>query len=217
MLRYIQTPTSVNHKGNIMQTFTKGALAALLLTAAPAFAGPFVALTGTSTTSEYKDVNRGIGFALSGGYQAETSPLFVEAEYFNGGKQKIDDFDDGSTALRGGELKYNGFQGFVGASMKFGGDSRGWLKGGYYSFDGKLSADEARDNGTSVFGVSSKGSSKGLTLGVGFDWMFANSFGLRGDIETPFKVDSTPGLQTGEKGQLTVLRLGVVWRPAAAK
>lgn len=199
----------------MLSMFKKSALAVLMLSVTPAFAGPFIAATGTSTTSEYKDVNRGIGFALSGGYQAETNPMFVEVEYFNGGSQKIDDYDDGSTALQGGKLKYSGFQGFVGASMKLGTESRAWLKGGYYSFDGKVTADEVTSGGITVTDVSSKGSSSGLSLGLGFDWMFAPSFGLRGEIETPFKVDSAPGLDSGEDGQLTIIRLGVVWRPAA--
>ena len=193
-----------------------GVCAMLLFAGQPASAGPFLAATGTSTTTEYSDIKRGVGFAVSAGYQLDTLPLFVEGEYYSGGKLKIEDGQDlQGNALRGGSLKFRGFQGFAGASLPIGSDARVWAKGGYYQFDGKFRADEVSGGGSTFTDVRSSGNSRGLTLGAGLDWMFLRDLGLRAEVETPMKVDLVPGSGSDETMQLTIIRLGVVWRPGS--
>jgi len=184
----------------------KSALAALILSASPAFAGPFLGAALDRTSTEFKDIKDGTGYSVLGGYQteSETFPLFVEASYYDSGKLKLK--DSGGLAF-----SYTGPQIFVGGALKVG-ESFIWLKGGYYSFDGK----------TSVPGDSVSESINGLSLGIGFDWMVSKELGLRLGIETPMKVDSAPGLTQAEVDsvggtkkdkQLSVIQLGLVWRP----
>ncbi|MDP3858003.1 MAG: outer membrane beta-barrel protein [Stagnimonas sp.] len=190
-----------------MHTICKSTLAALLLSATPAFAGPFLGAALDRTSSEYSDVKDGTGYSVLGGYQTSSTsfPLFVEASYYDSGKLKLKDSG-------GLGFSYSGPQLFVGGALKLGESSFLWLKGGYYSFDGK----------TSYQGDSVSDSLSGLSLGVGFDWMFSKQLGLRLGIETPMKVDNAPGLTeeevaalggTKKEKQLSVIQFGLVWRP----
>lgn len=172
--------------------------------ATSAAAGPFLAATATATSSEYEDVNNGYGYVASVGYQLDNFPLFLEAEYYDSGDLDIDD----GFGMVGGRLQYQGGLVYLGASGKLSGNSRVWLKAGYYQFDGKLHADSV--NGVPL---STTEEINGYSLGVGIDWLLNRSFGLRAEIETPMDVKSIPGLPGDESGQLSVIRLGFVWRP----
>ncbi|MDP3858002.1 MAG: outer membrane beta-barrel protein [Stagnimonas sp.] len=189
-----------------MLKLRSSAVVTLALWAGSATAGPFVAATPTITSSEYEDLKNAYGYAVSAGYQLDQLPLFVEGEYYDSGKLKAKDSDPQVDNL---SLQYDGFQVFAGGSGRLGGESRAWLKGGYYSFDGKLKADSL---GGAPFASSDKTS--GFSLGVGIDWMFSHWLGARFEIETPFKAKSLPGLSNDEKKQLSIIRLGLVWRPA---
>lgn len=190
-----------------------GVCAALLFAGQTAFAGPYVAATGAITSTKYNDIKDGLGASLSAGYQLDTSPLFVEASYYNSGRLKIDDYSGPEGSLRGARLSYSGGQAFLGASLPLMGGSRVWIKGGYYLLDGKLRADEVNNGSESVSDPSFSSNSNGFSAGIGLDWMFSRDFGFRADVETPFKVDTTPGLPGGPKSQLSIVRLGFVWRP----
>lgn len=191
-----------------------GALAVLAVCAGPSAAEPFIAVTGTSTTTKYEEIKRSFGYAVSAGYQADQLPLFIEGEYYGSGSLKLDDYNDGSTSLFGGRSKYNGFQVFVGGAGRLTPTTVAWLKGGYYNFDGKFHLDGGSFNGQGFGETNTKSTESGLSLGIGIDWMAFNSVGFRAEIETPFKVNTTPGLDSGNDSQLSIIRLGLVWRPA---
>ena len=194
-----------------MKTFHRGLGAALMLCSSSLFAGPFLGAALDHTSTVYSNIKDSSGYSILGGYESDsaTFPLFLEASYYDSGKLKVKDSG-------GLSFSYSGPQVFAGGGFKSPSGSLAWLKVGYYSFDGK----------TAVADIGSvSGSTKGLTLGVGFDWHFSPEVALRLGIETPMKVDSTPGISqadaeangiTKEEKQLSVLQLGLVWRPLAA-
>ena len=180
------------------------AAASVLVSVPVAHAEPFVAATFARTSSEFNDVKDGNGIALSAGYELPQLPIFFEGEYYSSGTMKIDN-DPSAPQFDDLRVSYRGILGYVGYALKLSGGSKVWLKGGYYSLKGKTSLDSDS--------VSEKDAN--FTLGLGGDWMFSEQIGLRAEIETPFKVKSAPGLDLDEKdrSQLSVIRIGLVWRP----
>lgn len=179
---------------------TRLAVAAVGLALATAtHADPFLSANLARTTTKYDDVKVGTGYSLAAGYSFDSLafPVFIEGSLYDSGKLKVKDSG-------GIKLKYDGFQGFGGVALKLGNTgSRLWGKAGYYVLDGKISSGDA----------SASEKSNGITLGLGGDWMFAGSVGARFEIETPFKVKSIPGLGSDEKTQLSIIKVGLVWRP----
>ena len=170
-------------------------------------ADPFIAGSLNMTSSEFKNVKSGTGFTLAAGYELPQFPIFVEGEYYTSGQMKVDD-DPNFPELDDLKISYRGFLGNIGYAFKLNNSSRVWLKGGYYSLKGKSSAD----------GDSITEKDSGFTLGAGGDWMFSKQIGLRAEIETPFKVKTLPGSdgfveEKDERSQLSILRIGLVWRP----
>jgi hypothetical protein len=166
--------------------------AALLCLSGRAIAEPILSVTYANTTTKYSDVKAGSGFATSLGYQFAPVRIFVEGEYYQSGKMDYE-FSPGDG------VKYTGGKGFVGYGFRAGA-WRFWLKGGYYSLEGKTAYGSKTDTG--------------FTLGTGADWLFLKDFGLRIDLDTPFGVDPGPGLDSdGEHTQLSVIKIGLVWRP----
>ena len=172
------------------------AAALSLCASAPASAGPFASASYAHTSMEYSDVGRGHGVSLSAGFQGDSLPIFVEAEYFNSGKMDYEFLSDDVG------VEYTGFKAYLGYALALG-PSWMWLKGGGYSLDGKIP------------GYTSEKLS-GLSLGVGFDWMFTSSVGLRLEVDTPFKVDPLPGQPYDEETQLSTIKVGLVWRLPSA-
>ncbi|MES2683190.1 MAG: outer membrane beta-barrel protein [Pseudomonadota bacterium] len=183
------------------------AAASVLLSVPVAHADPFVAATFARTSTEFEDVKDGNGFAFSAGYELPQVPIFFEGEYYTSGQMKADN-DPDFPELDDLRVSYRGILGYVGYALKLNGGSRLWLKGGYYSIKGKTSLD----------GDSVSEKDANFTLGLGGDWMFSEQIGLRAEIETPFKVKSAPGLDLEEKdrSQLSIIRVGLVWRPKLA-
>ncbi len=167
---------------------------------AASLAAPFVSGSLALTSTKYDDVKDGTGFSLAGGYEVDEFgkfPVFVEGSYYDSGNLKVKD----SGGIR---LSYDGFQLFGGVALKQkAGNSRVWAKVGYYSLDGKVS-----DGSTS-------GAEKttGLTFGLGGDWMFSEQFGARFEIEQPTKVKAIPGFNSDETTSLSIIKVGLVWRP----
>ncbi|MES2883467.1 MAG: outer membrane beta-barrel protein [Pseudomonadota bacterium] len=172
-----------------------------ICTPSPALAAPFVSGSLARTSTKFDDVKDGTGFSLAAGYEVDrfgAFPLFFEGSYYDSGKLKVDD----SGGLR---LSYDGFQAFGGIALKLGNDdgSRVWAKVGYYSLDGKISdgSDSASEKTT------------GLSFGFGGDWMFSKQIGARFELEQPTKVKAFPGLSIDGTSALSIVKIGLVWRP----
>lgn len=192
-----------------MQLRTRAAAAAALasfsMLATPATAAPYAAANLALTSTKYDDVKNGTGFSLVGGYEIDEFgmfPVFVEGSHYDSGKLKVDDTAD----LQGIRLSYQGYQVFGGVALKLAKDSgsRVWGKVGYYSLDGKVSdgSDSAEEKLT------------GLSFGLGADWMFSRQLGARFEIEQPTKVKSIPGFNVDETTALSIVKIGLVWRPS---
>ena len=177
------------------------AVASASAIATSAQAAPFAAANLALTSTKYDDVKNGTGFSLVGGYEVDEFglfPVFVEGSFYDSGKMKVED-------TGGIELTYKGYQVFGGVALKLAKDSgsRVWGKLGYYSLDGKVSdgVDSAKEKLT------------GLSFGLGADWMFSEQLGARFEIEQPTKVKSIPGFNVDEKTALSIVKIGLVWRP----
>lgn len=183
-----------------MKTFHRGLGAALMLCSSSLFAAPYISAAVARTQPDLKesdaDAQSAVGFSLAGGYQLDTLPLFFELGYLSTGKIKVEyaDFDPDRYTYRGGLAQ-------IGAALPIEDRGRVWLQGGYYLLKGKV------DNGFS----SDSRNTRGASVGAGAEYMVADGFGLRFDVQRLLNVQVDLTGFGNQKEDSMVYRVGAVF------
>lgn len=179
-----------------MKKVTKGILVAAAVLATPMAAQADVALgagVGFSSISKYDDVDNGTSYRLAAAYRFDTVPIFLEAQYWDGGDMKIkgSDFKD---------ISFDGWTAGVGYRLPLDqvSGSDVYFKGGYFDHDVKIEAEGG-------FG-SAKDSGNGAFIGFGGTWMFSKNVGLNADLQLLFGVEDF-----AKDEDLTLATIGILF------
>ena len=187
---------------------TTAAACSLVAPLTGALAAPLVSASYANTQTQYSDIGHGDGFAASLGYVIDPWPVFIEAEVFNSGRldYQFSAGDDDRVKFEGSKL----YAGLVLQERYY----AVYAKAGYYNFDTRARHSSV-DGGLfpTVTQQTVHENQDGLTLAVGADLMVLPTLGLRLEFEVPFGVDTAPEV-SGKQSDLTVLKAGLVWRPA---
>jgi hypothetical protein len=140
-------------------------LALGLLATSAAHAGVSVGLGIGKSQFDYTDIDDGSARKFFAAYEIEESPLYFEFA-------SIDSGDADITSV-GATLNVSGIQVGLGYRAVLNQDTGSgvFIKGGFYSTDSEVPQFALRDGNSGVY------------LGIGADWMWTSSFGLRFDLE----------------------------------
>lgn len=165
------------------QPLAAAAAALLLLESTSALAGGFLTATPTYSDLNVGGVSNPVGVAISGGYEFEAVPLFLEVESYYSGK----------FGLRGDkQFSTSGAAVYAGFAIPLSDSARLLLKGGRYSYE-----DDSEDFGSVRY--------RDYIYGGGLEVVFLqDQFGLRAEVENAV-YDGAPDTQ--------IYKLGLVWRP----
>jgi hypothetical protein len=117
---------------------------------------------------EYDDIDNGSAKKFYLGYEMDDNPVYFEFAAVDSGDADVTSFQGVTLNVSGTTLGI-GYRGVVNPGT----GSAFFFKGGLYNTDTEVSG----PGGTATEGGS------GLYLGLGGDWMFAPTFGLRFDLE----------------------------------
>lgn len=148
---------------------------------------------GMSQLSKYKDVDEGTAYRVFAGYRATDLPLYFEVQYFDSGELDVDDFE----GVEDISMQFDGWTAAIGYRAVLSDKGSDFvLKGGGYIQDTELESNvgDAKDDGS------------GAMLGVTFNWMLTDRFGLSFDAQGLFGVEDF-----ANKEDLTLLTVGVIY------
>lgn len=185
---------------------------ALLLGFAGSAHAEFYATAGMAIGNyQYSDIDNSTGYVAGFGYRP-TPNLAIELQYFDAGDADIN--DDGSfteefpsATFESGNFAVSGFAATAAyiVPAASGSGSNVFFRGGLYSSDTDITITFTEPSVGTVSGTISD-STTNFTLGLGFDWMFSQSLGLRGAVDGMFG-----NKDYADDEEVTLISLGLIW------